>query len=221
VKRAVRSLPALALSLMVMLGTSMSVSADEEDAKRLLKAMSDYMAAQQAISFQHDATLEVVTKEDQKLALGSSGTLVLKRPDKIRATRSAGFADVEMSFDGKTLTLLGKNLNIYAQKNVPGTVDHLVDELVLSDLRPIVSGPGGGDFFLWCKTMSYILAKAGRRTAPWPELKPSRSASTGMTLSPALSRADAIPRSARYCAILCACWKNRRPLPGWRPCGRR
>jgi hypothetical protein len=29
-----------------------------------------------------------------------------------------------MSFDGKTLTLLGKNLNIYAQQEVPGTVDN-------------------------------------------------------------------------------------------------
>ncbi len=34
-----------------------------------------------------------------------------------------------MSFDGKTLTLLGKNQNIYEQQDVPGTVDNLVDEL--------------------------------------------------------------------------------------------
>jgi hypothetical protein len=107
----------------------MGVSADEADAKRLLKAMSDYLAAQQAISFEYDATLEVITKEEQKLALASSGTLILNRPDKILATRSGGHADVEMSFDGKTLTLLGKNLNIYAQQEVPGTVDNLVDEL--------------------------------------------------------------------------------------------
>ena len=129
VKRSVRSLSAMALSMIVSLGTSMGVSADEADAKRLLKAMSDYMAAQQAISFEYDATLEVITKDGQKLALASSGALILNRPDKIRATRSGGFADVEMSFDGKTLTLLGKNLNIYAQQDVPGTVDNLVDEL--------------------------------------------------------------------------------------------
>jgi hypothetical protein len=91
--------------------------------------MSDYLVAQQAISFEYDATLEAITKNGQKLALASSGTLILNRPDKIRATRSSGFADVEMSFDGKTLTLLGKNLNIYAQQEVPGTVDQLVDEL--------------------------------------------------------------------------------------------
>jgi len=55
--------------------------------------------------------------------------LRLNRPDKIRAMRAAGFADVETFFDGNTLTLLGKNRNIYAQINVPGTIDHLIDEL--------------------------------------------------------------------------------------------
>jgi hypothetical protein len=107
----------------------MTASADEADAKRLLKAMSKYLAAQQAISFAYDAVLEVVTKDEQILALASSGNVTLNRPDKILATRSSGFADVEMSFDGKTLTLLGKNLNIYAQQEVPGTVDQLVDAL--------------------------------------------------------------------------------------------
>ncbi len=129
VKRSVRSSSAIALSMMMALGISTGANADEADAKRLLKAMSDYLVAQQAISFDYDAVLEVVTKDEQKLALASSGTLVLDRPDKVLATRSGGFADVEMSFDGKTLTLLGKNLNIYAQQEVPGTVDHLVDEL--------------------------------------------------------------------------------------------
>ena len=137
VKHSLRSLSVAGLSLIVMLGTSMAVSADEADAKRLLKSMSDYMAAQKALSFDYDATLEVVTKEDQKLALASSGSVSLNRPDKIRVMRSGGFADVEMSFDGKTLTLLGKNLNLYAQTAVPGTVDNLVDELRVKHNRPL------------------------------------------------------------------------------------
>jgi len=125
----VRGLSRFALSLMLLLGLSVKANADEADAKRLLKAMSDYLAAQQAISFDYDAVLEVVTKDEQILALASSGNVTLNRPDKILATRSSGFADVDMSFDGKTLTLLGKNLNIYAQQEVPGTVDNLVDVL--------------------------------------------------------------------------------------------
>ena len=136
-KYSIRSLSAMALSLIVGLGTSAGVSADEADAKRLLKAMSDYMAAQKALSFEYDATLEVVTKDEQKLALVSSGAVTLNRPDKIRSTRAGGFADVEMSFDGKTLTILGKNLNIYAQQDMPGTLNHLVDELRFKHNRPL------------------------------------------------------------------------------------
>ena len=133
----VRWLSAVALSLIIVVGTSAWAKAAEADANRILKAMSDYMAAQKSISFGYDATLEVVTTAGQKLALASSGTLVLKRPDKIRVTRAGGFADVEMSFDGKTLTLLGKNLNLYTQLEVPGTIDHLVDELKDTYQRPL------------------------------------------------------------------------------------
>ena len=135
-KRSPRSRSAMALSMIVLLGASMAASADVTDAKRILKSMSDYVAKQQAISFEYDAILEVITDDGQELEVASSGTLVLNRPDKIRVTRAGGFADVEMSFDGKTLTLLGKNLNIYAQQDVPGTIDNLVDEL-LKQNRPL------------------------------------------------------------------------------------
>jgi hypothetical protein len=120
----------VALALMLGLGGARSgASADEADARKLFKAMSDYMAAQKAIAFQYDTNLEVVTQDKQKLALASSGTLTLNRPDKIRITRTGGFADVEFLFDGKTLTLLGKTANLYGQLEVPGTIDHLIDEL--------------------------------------------------------------------------------------------
>ena len=56
---------------MVGMATFSVARADEKEAKSLLKAMSDYMAAQQAISFDYDANFEVVTKDKQKLALAS------------------------------------------------------------------------------------------------------------------------------------------------------
>lgn len=132
-----RSIPALAFSVALGLGISTSASADEADAKRLLKGMSDYLAAQQALSFSYDATLEVVTQEDQILGVASSGTVALRRPDKIRATRAGGFADVDMSFDGTTLTILGKNINKYTQIEVPGSISHLVDVLRDEYGRPL------------------------------------------------------------------------------------
>ena len=111
--------------------------ADEGNAKKLLKGMTDYMAAQKSISFNYDAGFDVVTKDDQKLALLASGSVVLNRPDKIRFTRAGGFADIEMLFDGKTLTLLGKNENVYVQADAPGTVDQLVNDLQEKFKRPL------------------------------------------------------------------------------------
>ena len=108
-----------------------------EDAERLLRAMSDYLAKQELVSFDYDATLEVVTEAGQKLGLASSGTVALRRPDRLRATRHGGFVDAEMVFDGRTFTLLGRNANAYTQIEVPGTVDHLVDELRDKYGRPL------------------------------------------------------------------------------------
>jgi hypothetical protein len=114
-----------------------AVRADEANAKSLLRAMSDYLAAQKAISFDYDSNLEIVSTQQQKIALSSSGTLTLNRPDKLHATRTGGFANVEMVFDGKALTLLGKNANLYAQIEAPGTIDQLVDLLREKYHRPV------------------------------------------------------------------------------------
>jgi hypothetical protein len=125
------------IALLMLSGTPSGATADEADAKGLLKAMSDYLASQKAMSFNYDTNLEVVTKDHQKLLLASSGKVEVGRPDKIRVTRAGGFANVELVFDGKTMTLLGKDANLYTQVAVPGTIDHLVDELKDKLQRPL------------------------------------------------------------------------------------
>src|SRR5262249_6448453 len=81
----------VALGGVVGMAYMSAVHADATHAKSLLKAMSDYLAAQQAISFEYDTTLEIVTRQNQKLGLASSGTVTLNRPDKLHATRTGGF----------------------------------------------------------------------------------------------------------------------------------
>jgi hypothetical protein len=137
IQRPLAMIAQVTLATAVCVGATAVARADEANAKKLLKGMSDYMAAQKSISFDFDAGLEVMTKDDQKLSLLSSGSVVLNRPDKIRFTRSGGFADIELSFDGKTVTLLGKNANIYAQADSPGTVDQLINDLQEKFQRPM------------------------------------------------------------------------------------
>ncbi len=111
--------------------------AGESEAKALLKAMTDFMAAQKELSVRYDASIEAVTKDGEKLQIANSGRVALARPDRIAATRTGGFADVETIFDGKTLTILGKNKKVYLQLPVPGTVDHLIDVLQNQYNRPL------------------------------------------------------------------------------------
>ena len=133
-KNMMKCVAALAIAVAVSVPAA---RADEEQAKQLFKAMSDYMAAQKMISFSFDTNFEVVTKEDQKIAFASSGSVTISRPDRIRVTRTGGFANVELVFDGKTVSLLGKEANLYAQAEVPGTIDNLIDVMRDKYSRPI------------------------------------------------------------------------------------
>jgi hypothetical protein len=121
---------AFAVSLAAIAWLAMSpASAAADDADQILKSMSDYLASQKTISATFDSDIEVITPELQKIQFTNSGTLTLNRPNEIRATRTGGYADVEMVFDGKTLVVFGKNLNSYVKLDIPGSVDQLIDKL--------------------------------------------------------------------------------------------
>jgi hypothetical protein len=136
-KYAANRVATLVVALLAGIAGVSYANADEAQAKELLKGMSDYLGKQNAVSFDYDSSLEVVTREGQKLSFASSGMVALNRPDKIKATRRGGFANIEMVFDGKTLSLLGKDANLYAQAEVPGDIDHLVEELRNTYHRPV------------------------------------------------------------------------------------
>jgi hypothetical protein len=53
----------------------------------------------------------------------------LSRPDKLRAHRVGGYADVALFFDGKTVSVFGKHISGYAQFDAPGSVDQLIAAL--------------------------------------------------------------------------------------------
>ena len=104
-------------------------AAPGDDAKEILKKMTDYVAAQQTISATVDTDVEVITPDLQKIQFTNSGQVFLNRPDKLRANRLGGYADVELVFDGRILSILGKHLNSYAQIDAPGTIDEMVARL--------------------------------------------------------------------------------------------
>jgi hypothetical protein len=95
-------------------------------AKAILKAASDWLGSQKSIELSFDSDIEIITPQLEKIQFTNSGTMVLVRPDKFRAHRFGGYADVELVFDGKTASVLGKNINAYAQIDLPGDLDQMI-----------------------------------------------------------------------------------------------
>jgi hypothetical protein len=119
--------PVITLLLMTILVPA--AQAQDDNAKELLKSMSDYVISQKDISIAYDSDIEVITAELQKIQFTSSGQLQLSRPDKVHASRTGGYADVEFFFDGKAFAFFAKHLNAFAQSQAPGSIDQLVGRL--------------------------------------------------------------------------------------------
>jgi hypothetical protein len=121
---------AVAVLVTITAGVVPSAYAQQgDDAMQILKAMTDYVSSQKVILATYDTDIEVLTDNLQKVQFASSGQMLLSRPDKVRASRVGGYADVEMVFDGKTLSVLGKNLNKFVKVDATGSVDELVAKL--------------------------------------------------------------------------------------------
>ena len=85
--------------------------------------MSDFLGKPEQLSFDYDATLEVVTTEVQKLGIATSGTVILQRPDKLRATRTGDYASLEMFYDGQSFSVLAHDAAAYLRLPVEGNID--------------------------------------------------------------------------------------------------
>jgi hypothetical protein len=116
-----------------------SANAQSGDAEKILKSMSDYVASQKTIAVTYDSDIEVITSTLHKIQFTSSGQVQLSRPDKLRATRTGGYRDMEIVFDGKVFTVNNKDAKDYAQIEVSGTTDEVID--VLREKHGIVA-PG-------------------------------------------------------------------------------
>jgi hypothetical protein len=119
---------AAAASIAVLSAVTTS-EARADDPGKVLKAMSDYLAGQKSLSAKFDSDIEVVTPELQKIQFTSSGEMKMNRPDKLRIRRTGGYADVELVYDGKTVSLYGNNAKSYVQADLAGTVDKMIDTL--------------------------------------------------------------------------------------------
>jgi hypothetical protein len=91
--------------------------------------MSDFMGNLSAFSAKADIDSEIIDLEGQKLQFSSSAEIVLERPGNLHVNRQGAIAHMDFIFDGKVLTLYGRNLNVYFQMDSPGTTDTAIETL--------------------------------------------------------------------------------------------
>jgi hypothetical protein len=131
----------LGIILCISLIHSPAISAKgiNPEAESILKSMSSYLGATKEFSVNADIDFEVIVRNGQKLQLSSFATLVEKRPAKMHMHRKGMIADVEFIFDEKMLTLYGKNLNVYTQIEIQGTIDDAIRAYELENGIPAPS----------------------------------------------------------------------------------
>jgi hypothetical protein len=118
-----------AAASIAVLSAATTQGARADDPAKLLKTMADYLAGQKSLSAKFDSDIEVVTPDLEKIQFTSSGELKMNRPDKLRIRRTGGYADVELVYDGKLVSLYGNNAKSYVQADMAGTVDQMIDAL--------------------------------------------------------------------------------------------
>ena len=74
-------------------------------ATKLLKAATDFLAAQKQFSVEARNSLEVVLTSGQKIQFNHTARQSVQRPNKLRAERTGDLVDQVFYYDGKTLSL--------------------------------------------------------------------------------------------------------------------
>lgn len=127
------SAAAVAIGLTFLTSPASAQAKIDADADSILVGMTTYLKSLKSLSAAYDADQEIVDRQGQKLQFSASGKMAVSRGDGFLMTRQGPFADTQVSFDGKLISLYGKNLNVYAQIESPGpTIDEAVEEFRMS-----------------------------------------------------------------------------------------
>ncbi|RKH50464.1 DUF2092 domain-containing protein [Corallococcus sp. AB049A] len=99
----------------------------DPQAQRILRQMSDFLAAQREFSVRTEGTLDQVLDSGQKVQLQRAGSVKLQRPNRLRVDRAGDLARLHLFYDGQRLTLHGEDSNAYATTPAPSNVDAMLD----------------------------------------------------------------------------------------------
>jgi hypothetical protein len=99
----------------------------DKEADKLLKKMSDYLTGLQQFSYKSTGMYETVDSKNKKQKTAYTSVVSVKRPNKLRADVTGDKKDGTVYYDGSQFSVMGKNVNMYAQTSAPATLDQALD----------------------------------------------------------------------------------------------
>ena len=117
----------LALSATVSTEVRAQAPAVDPVAVQILKHMTDYLGSMKQFTVHTQNTLEDVLDSGHRVDFDVSASVIISRPNKLRAERRGDLIDQIFYYDGKTLTLYNPSDKVYATEPAPGTIEELLD----------------------------------------------------------------------------------------------
>jgi hypothetical protein len=118
---------ALALSAIVVAEVRAQTPAVDPAATQILKRMTDYIGSLKQFSVHTRNTLEDALDAGNRIDLDVSASVLISRPNKLRAERTGDLVSQIFYYNGKTLTLYNPSDKVYATEPAPGTIEAVLD----------------------------------------------------------------------------------------------
>jgi hypothetical protein len=99
----------------------------DPQAEKILQRMTAYVGGLKQFSLRTQVTLEDLLESGHRIDLDVSASVIISRPNKLRAERRGDVIEQTFYYDGKSLTLHSGSEKVYATEPAPGTIEELLD----------------------------------------------------------------------------------------------
>jgi hypothetical protein len=98
-------------------------------AEKAVRDMATFLAAIKRFGLEAEETFDVELARAYRVQLTNVRTLTVERPSRFVADATGDTLHRSSWFDGRTLTVLNKQQNVYASVEAPGTIDEVLDKI--------------------------------------------------------------------------------------------
>jgi len=99
----------------------------EPRADALMRAMSERLAQTDALAFEAEEVYDEVPEHSPRQQLTSRRAVALRRPNRLAGDANGDAIHRSFYYDGRTLSVIDKEQNVWASGTVPPTIDDAID----------------------------------------------------------------------------------------------